>query len=292
MKTGIDKFELARVGARLAAWGMLVTPFLVVAVLLLDRRGRSAAEGDALYVAASGTDPTVIRRLIERIPDLDARDRLGFTPLALMASLGRTDAVGMLLARGAAVDVVQPDLGTPLMLALRGGHVAIARALLERGADVNVQCGGYDALANATGSNSCECVNLALEAGANPRAPGRRYSVLSLAVQVGNAEVMQRLLAAGADPDQPDEDGRTPLINAAEADEPELARLLLVAGADPSRARPDGLTPRAVAQARACQEMLALLDDHERTSPRRGEEPSTAGNRAGSVEALDWKRSR
>jgi ankyrin repeat protein len=238
--------------------GVLI-PILFVAGVLVARGARSATDFDALYAAASDADPGPMRAAIARLTDVDARDPCGYTPLGLMATYGRLDAVEMLVARGAAVDGAHPFLGTPLMSALRNGHLAIARALLERGAQVDVQYGGLDPLACAVLGNSPACVSLVLAAGADPLATGRRFNLLTIAVQVNEVQVMRGLLVAGVDPNVPDADGTTPLSHAVEAGAREAARLLLAAGADASHSGAHGRTPRDVARQRGDRAMLEIL---------------------------------
>jgi ankyrin repeat protein len=239
--------------------GMLI-PILFVAALLSARGARSAPDAEALHAAASSDDPDAMREAIAGLANLDARDHCGYTPLGLMALYGRFDGVEMLLERGAAVDAPHSRLGTPLMLALRNGHLEIARALLARGANVNVRCEGLDPLACAVLGNNPEGVNLVLAAGADPRATGRRYNLLTIAVQPSEIEVLRQLLAVGVDPNLEDAEGTTPLMNAVECDATESARLLLAAGADASRAGAHGRSPRDVARQRGDRAMLEILE--------------------------------
>src|SRR5688572_16489804 len=260
MKLPFYARALARLGLRASTTALLFIPVLFAACVLLAHGARTERDATALCAAASAGDVGAARDVIERLADVDARESCGFTPLGLMAAYGHRDSVELLLARGAAVDLSHPALGTPLMLALRNGNIEIARELLRGGADVNARCGGFDPLASAVAANDLECVNLVLDAGADLRWPGRRYSLLTLAVQSSDLEVMQALLAAGVDPNLPDADGSTPLMNAVECDAAEAARLLLLAGADASRADAGGPTPRDGGRAPGvCAAMIELV---------------------------------
>jgi ankyrin repeat protein len=169
-------------------------PIVFIGAVLIGRATRHSPGGDDVYLAASRPEPGPLLELIDRLPRVNEPDRLGFTPLAVAASFGRLDAVLTLLDAGAAPDAGHPLLGTPLMLALRNGHVETARALLGRGANVNAMCGGLDPLASAVMADNLECVNLVLAAGGDATAPGRRYRLLTLAAQDGDLTVMRRLL--------------------------------------------------------------------------------------------------
>ena len=242
--------------------GVAWLPLVVVAGVLLVRGAPWTPDSNALYMAALSDDLQAFRAALARLPSVNTRDHLGCTPLALAAEFGRRDAVALLMESGAAVEAGEPQLGTPLMLALRNGHAGVARDLLEHGADVHVLCWGFDPLASAVRAGNSACLRLVLAAGADPRATGRRYNPLTLAV-CHDPEVLRLLLAAGADPNLTDEDGTPPLVEAVECDAVESARQLLQAGADPALAGPDGRTPRSVARQRNCLAMLSVLDDHE-----------------------------
>src|SRR5688572_26569754 len=263
MRDLIPWLAWVRTRVTVAAAGVALLPLALVAGVLCVRGAAWMSDPNALYWAATKDDLAAFRAALARLPDIDTRDHLDFTPLALAATFGRRDAVALLLESGAAVDAGHPQLGTPLMLALRNGHAGVARDLLEHGADVRVLCWGLDPLACAVRTDGGECVNLILAAGADLYATGRRYNVLTLAAGDSDVEILRLLLAAGADPNLPDEDGTTPLVHAAECDAVESARLLLQAGADPAWAPADGRTPRSVALQRNCLAMLKVLDDHD-----------------------------
>jgi len=264
-----------RTRVTVGAVGVALLPLVLVVGVLFVRGAPCTPDPNALYTAASSDDLEAFRAALARLPSINTRDHLDYTPLAAAADLGRRDAVALLLEAGADVDAGHPQLGTPLMLALRNGHAGIARDLLEHGADVHVLCYGFDPLASAVRMDNSECLQVVLAAGADPRATGRRYNVLALAVGDSDVEILRRLLAAGADPNRPDVDGATPLVDAVECDAVESARLLLLAGADSARAGPGGRTPRSVAQQRNCEGMLKLLDDHEAAAASDG--PARSG---------------
>jgi ankyrin repeat protein len=125
----------------------------------------------------------------------------GFTPLHLAAFFGRTDAVRLLLARGAACD--EPGrgwmTGTPLHAAAAGSHAFIVGMLLEAGADPNtVQRHGFTPLHSAAANGDLTSVEMLLAAGADPtRTNDDGRTPLALAEAAGDLVVADALRSAG-----------------------------------------------------------------------------------------------
>lgn len=149
------------------------------------------------------------RLLLVRGGDVNATDECGYSALHLAAEHGYVELVTLLLHQGAQVDYREytddPFPRTtlcdePLRLAIRNRHAAVARLLLEHGAD-----------------------------------PNKRYffgSEINL-VSPMDLEFMQLLLTFGAHPDTRDRAGLTPLMKAARLPQGmESVLLLLSHGAD------------------------------------------------------------
>lgn len=123
-------------------------------------------------------------------------------PLGLAVFYGHTEVVRYLLGRGVPVDTPSADgaCSTPLHWSVMRGRVAIARLLLERGADVNArQVGGFTPLHMAAQSGDVEMARLLLayspEVNAHHAEGG---TALSLARQWGHQELAGLLEAHGA----------------------------------------------------------------------------------------------
>jgi ankyrin repeat protein len=94
----------------------------------------------------------------------------GWTPLHLAAFFGKTDAVRLLLNRGASVSARSTNemRNTPLHAAAAGGHAAVVQILLEHGADANArQHGGWAALHAAAQNGDVESAKALVAAGAD-----------------------------------------------------------------------------------------------------------------------------
>ncbi|WP_186445796.1 ankyrin repeat domain-containing protein [Paenibacillus cremeus] len=123
----------------------------------------------------------------------------GFSPLGLAAFFGRVDVAGELLLRGADVHAASRNAMRvqPLHSAAAGRHAALARMLIEHGADVHArQQSGWTPLHSASQNGQAELVRLLLERGADPHAASDDGATpLELARRAGHAEQLEPLLA-------------------------------------------------------------------------------------------------
>ena len=164
----------------------------------------------------------------------------GFTPLLYGVLGGDLDTVRVLLAAGANVDEAGPDGVTALMLALNRRHEDIALLLLDQGADPTRADAGYTALHLASATGQLAVAEALLARGADPNfrleRPQRITNVFETGVfqspgsgrltQIGStafivaaksadAPIMRLLAASGADPHLTTNDGTTALMLAA-----------------------------------------------------------------------------
>lgn len=126
--------------------------------------------------------------LLDMGADPNARDRFGHSPLYYAANrfvANDADAAGVatvevLVRAGADLDAISgPSRCAPLHMAARRGSLAIAKALLDHGADIEVE-------------------------------DSKGETPLRRAVNCGKPPMVALLLARGANPDSPDHNGRTP----------------------------------------------------------------------------------
>ncbi|ACE05813.1 hypothetical protein Aasi_0393 [Candidatus Amoebophilus asiaticus 5a2] len=140
--------------------------------------------------------------------DINKLDEDNNTSLHIAASEGDLDRVKALLEKGADVNITGKYGNTPIHLATEEGHLEIVKLLLERGADINTK---------------------------------NRYSIgctpLILAARGGYLEITKLLLERGADINGKNKIGRLskyggPLHEATESGHLEVVKLLLEKGAD------------------------------------------------------------
>ena len=99
--------------------------------------------------------------------DINTRNKYRQTPLHLAATGGHIEIVRLLLEKGA--DINARDIkGTPLHWAASRGHLEVVRWLVENGADINARDeDGRTALHWATGNDrSIDVVGFLVEQGA------------------------------------------------------------------------------------------------------------------------------
>jgi ankyrin repeat protein len=126
-----------------------------------------------LFLALDQKSPSVVKILLDHGADPQALFQGVSAPL--LATL-RSDlsSLNLLIARGSNVNLPDPEGDVPLKAAAAKGDLAMAKALLDAGADIEYQ-GGLD-----------DC------------------SVLGSAIAAGNTKMIELLLDRGADPDRRD----------------------------------------------------------------------------------------
>lgn len=162
-----------------------------VVKLLLDHGAdvnaiESALNQTALMRAVAENHLPVMRLLIDAHASVTARSKNRFTPLLFSAQQGNIESARMLLAAGADVNETAPDgiagdtnsrlmfkPGTEagaLLVSIDNGHEAMARFLVENGADVKQHDAGRTPLHSAVQRETPELATLLLTKGADPNA--------------------------------------------------------------------------------------------------------------------------
>ncbi|KAK0627410.1 ankyrin repeat-containing domain protein, partial [Immersiella caudata] len=95
----------------------------------------------ALHVFAHAGEVSMVRLLLERGAEVDARDRNGSTPLHWASWAGKLDTARELLMSGADINALDKLSRSPLFGAAGGGYADVVRLLLVRGADKSLRGG-------------------------------------------------------------------------------------------------------------------------------------------------------
>ena len=140
----------------------------------------------------------VIPALIQAGSDIEGTDERGYTPLILASYNGRESTTQLLLSLGASPDgPVDAQGNSALMGVAFKGYAAIARMLLDAGADPN-RCNsvGQTALMMAALFDQREIIDILLSSGADrERRDVAGNSAFSVAEAQGN-EALARFLSA------------------------------------------------------------------------------------------------
>ena len=112
-------------------------------------------------------DILTVKELVEEGVDLNAKTKLGKSPLHMAAKKQKTEITRLLIATGADVNAGDQNGKTPLIEAASAGQSANAEVLLSAGANINARDeNGFTALMWATMMGFPESVEILLESGA------------------------------------------------------------------------------------------------------------------------------
>ena len=179
----------------------------------------------------------IVSLLLDRGADINAVGGEYGTPLAAAAFGGNKDIVSLLLDRGADISLVGGNYGTVLVAAIFSRSMDVVSLLLNRGADINMVSSEYGtALAAAAFCESVDVVSLLLDRGADINAMGGKYGTpLAAAASSGNMDIVSLLLDQGADISLVGSKYGTALAVASLSGNTDIVSLLMEHGADVRR---------------------------------------------------------
>lgn len=150
--------------------------------------------------------------------------------------IGNYEKVKELIARSVDVNERNTDGATPLFAAALADDLAIARLLIESGANPNaVTNAGATPLSSAASSGKAAVVELLIDSGANVEAKtAESFTPMMSAAQNGHRGVVQALVQAGANVNAQSHEGTTALVLAKKFEHKEVAEFLERNGADPT----------------------------------------------------------
>jgi len=212
---------------------------------LVDQNGDTA-----LHYAADFKQPRMMKLLLDAGANPNIQDKWKQTPLIMCASDHDWDGFSLLMDKKADFNLATPHGGTALHYAAGHGDLAMVKALVASGADVN--------------------------------RPGEKNGATPLMVACrdwAHSYIVGPLLAGGADVNARDKDGRTALHHAVDPllNIP-LVELLLEKGANAALADNNGVTPIAQARLLGFEEIALQMERKTgRTEPFRFPKFEVAG---------------
>lgn len=185
----------------------------------------------------------------------------GQTPLS-WATMNDYEAMAkLLLDKGADIEEKNEGGYTPVWMAAADGNEAMVKALLEAGANVEAKdSDGNSPLVIAVSNGHKDVARLLLEKGANMEAKTSHGSTpVLLAAANGDEDVLRLLLYRGALLEAKSQSGKTPLWVAAGNGHADVALLLLIYGADIEVKSGKGNTPLMIAVIKGHEAVVRLL---------------------------------
>ena len=216
----------------------------------------------ALHEAAELGHLDLVKLLLARGADIDARDRDGKTPLLRAAY---DDCITALINSGADIHIKDNKNKTILHCACENGQLNIVNILLAHNMNPDERDElGETPLMYAVRYSHTACVLALLDHGANPDIQDRfGLTVLHKAALHGKLNALNILLARGAKTKVRDELGQTPMLKAAQHCETDCILALIDSGAVMNVQDDDGVTPLHLASATGSIEVMVELLKHD-----------------------------
>ena len=211
-----------------------------------------------------------LEAMLQNSPDLTNDRSGGLTPLQAAAAKGQLAVARYLLDNGAEINATSRNPGqeeqTALHIAAQEGHKAMVELLLERGAKVDAR-EKYGRtplhLAVAKGYTAVSKVLIAKGADVNAKNSQAQSTPLHVAVINGNKSMIDLLLASNADINAQDISGMTPLMTAVVGKRPEIVEVLLDRHADVQVKSTDGSTALTLSVQQLTPSITELLLNRE-----------------------------
>jgi len=165
---------------------------LLALVMLCPLTVSAQDKNEEFFAAARKGDPVLVKALLDKGVDVNAKTRYGATALSYACDKGHVEVVKLLIERGADVNSKDTFYGeVPIGWALSKGNVQIVKLLLDKGAS-----GTERTLMTGVQEGNVEFVKVALEKGGMK--PETLNSALRRASSGTNKEIPEMLKKAGA----------------------------------------------------------------------------------------------
>ncbi|WAQ95707.1 TRPA1-like protein [Mya arenaria] len=228
-----------------------------------------------LHMAVIGGHIAIVKELLYRGADLEARDGDHMTPVHRCAMYGKTDVLQVLLEKGANINARTSEQMTPLLVATWKGHLHVIEFLLSNGAKVKATDSCMrTALHWAVDQEHYNILQALMKSGGNDLlrlVDHRDQTVAHYAARTGNTMMLkfgnytsvEMLIATSrSETNDGDSDGRSPLMAACLSGHYKAARSLLALGADNSIRDENYCTALILAASKGHVKVMQLLIDN------------------------------
>lgn len=225
-----------------------------------------------------------IVQILDPLPNIpNAGDRHGWTPIQKAAKCGHTDIVRILAPLTEKPNATAPDGWTPLQDAAWNGHAEIVKILATLTDNPNAPGpDGWTPLQEAARNGHVDIVRILAPFSDNPNAPypdrdGLTPIQYEARKRNGNAEMVKFMATFTNNPNAPDQNGWTPIQEAAVHGNANIIRVLSSLVKNPNEPGPDGQTPAQNAKAHLAAystkraEIISILNDSSVTQNAGGQ---------------------
>lgn len=223
-------------------WKRFLTKEANVDLNIKDKKGRTE-----LYKATASGNIHKVKELLEDGLDPNTSNNKRKTPLHRAAKNGSMAIVDAFLEHGVEVGNRTSEGLNEFALALEGEHIEIAKKLQSKSNIHTIDNFGKNVLLRAVWNNKPKSVDYALKIGIDAtRVSSKKNSVLHAVAWTGNESILNQLLKIGSVLsliNKSNEEGKTPLHNAATQGNSKVTEILLHHGAQPRIADWAGHTP-------------------------------------------------
>lgn len=149
-----------------------------------------------LCLASKYGNLEIVKYLLEKGADIEAKDKNGMSPLILASKNGNLEIVKYLFEKGVNVEAIDKEERTCLMIASIKGHLNIVEFLLEKGADIEAKNKkGETALIKASLAGHLDIAEFLLNCYSNEKIRKlKMYSIMISALEYDNKELVKYLL--------------------------------------------------------------------------------------------------
>jgi ankyrin repeat protein len=212
---------------------------LEVVKLLIEKGADINVQGEGryqwtpLHIASDKGHLEIVKLLIKKGADINVQGKNKWTPLHIASDKGHLEIVKLLIEKGANINLQSQYKQTPLYIASDEGHLEIVKLFIKYKAYINNR-DKDELLKSALRKWNLTLAKLLIEKGANVNIQDKYdgVGIFHIVSGKGDFEFAKFLIGKGANVNIQDKYGRTPLYYALEKENFEFAKFLIGKGAN------------------------------------------------------------